>query len=130
MDCLCRVPFIITISSSQDVLNYVERDNPLYTEQTLPHYILEEPNFNFRYVRLCLVYVTQNSAHVCMDCLCRVPFIITISSSQDVLNYVERDVNPLYTEQTLPHYILEEPNFNFRYVYIFLEKNGYIICKQ
>ena len=26
--------------------------NPLYTEQTLPHYILEESNFNFRYTRL------------------------------------------------------------------------------
>ena len=25
--------------------------NPLYTEQTLPHYILEESNFNFRYIR-------------------------------------------------------------------------------
>ena len=26
--------------------------NPLYTEQTLPHYILEESNFRFRYIRL------------------------------------------------------------------------------
>ena len=30
--------------------------------------------------------------------------------------------NPLYTEETLPHYILEESNFNE--IYIFLEKNG------
>ena len=26
--------------------------------------------------------------------------------------------NPLYTEQNLPHYILEESNFNFRYVWL------------
>ena len=35
----------------------------------------------------------------------------------------------LYIEQTLPHYILEESNFNFRYtsgyeIYRFLAKNG------
>ena len=27
--------------------------NPLYTEWTHPHYILEDSNFDFRYVRLC-----------------------------------------------------------------------------
>ena len=36
--------------------------------------------------------------------------------------------NPLYTELTLPYYILEESNFNLgmsgHEIYIFLEKNG------
>ena len=26
--------------------------NPMFTEQTLPHNMLEESNFNFRYIRL------------------------------------------------------------------------------
>ena len=30
-----------------------ERFNPLQTEWTLPHYILEDSNLKFRYVRLC-----------------------------------------------------------------------------
>ena len=33
--------------------------NPLYTEKTLPHYILEESNFNFRYIRLWDLHIPR-----------------------------------------------------------------------
>ena len=33
--------------------------NPLYTELTLPHYILEESNFNFRYVLLWDIHIPR-----------------------------------------------------------------------
>ena len=35
--------------------------NPLKTELTLPHYILEEPIFDFRYVRLCDVNIPKEN---------------------------------------------------------------------
>ena len=35
--------------------------NPLYTEQTLPHYILEESNFNFRYVQLWDLHIPREN---------------------------------------------------------------------
>ena len=34
------------------------------------------------------------------------------------LAYLEQQLNPLYTEQIHPHYILEESNFNFRYIWL------------
>ena len=33
--------------------------NPLYTESTLPHYILEESNFNFRYIQLWDLHIPR-----------------------------------------------------------------------
>ena len=33
--------------------------NPLYTEYILPHYILAESNFNFRYIRLWDLHIPK-----------------------------------------------------------------------
>ena len=50
-----------------------------------------------------------SSAHVCTVLYCTEPSIIILPLSL-------YDFNPLYTSVDSPHYILEQSNFNFRYV--------------
>ena len=41
------------------------------------------------------------------------------SDTRNVVKWTCSNINPLKTEQTLPHYILEESIFNFRYVRLY-----------
>ena len=49
--------------------------NPLYTKKTLPHYILEESNFNFRYVRLWDLHIPREKW---LNCLQTVEILIRL----------------------------------------------------
>ena len=67
-------------------------------------------------------------------CFDRVAFPESVYSHLNLFGRLHYFVNPLKTEWTRPHYLLEDSIFDFRYarqvIWIFQEKNGWTIGKQ